>query len=118
MTDEACATCSTRPADPAHYYFRREFCSAECRAEFIRPVVGKAATYCIGSDRYPCTIVAVSKTGAKLTLREDRWLGEGKFEAATGRERTAHRNGDGGYNVGRSGDLTIGVRDAYRDPSF
>lgn len=52
----------------------------DCREAYQRtvmPTVGMGATYSIGSDSYPCTVVAVSKTGHKITLARDDSKGRG-----------------------------------------
>lgn len=37
----------------------------------ITPHVGMGATRCYATDRYPFTVVAVSKSGRRITLQED-----------------------------------------------
>lgn len=115
---ETCKQCGNATTKSAPW----GFCSDACWEEFKRPAVGKPATYQIGSDYYPYTIIAVSPSGAKVTIKGDRVCGGGVlFEAAAGNEediRVAHRNKDGNYRVGRCGWLTIGERLHRMDPSF
>lgn len=110
----SCKGCKREVVDLGFGYF----CSEACRAEFRRPAPGKAATYSIGSDYYPYTIVAVSKAGTKLTVRRDS-ARRGVFEPATGEDETAFRGQDGTYRLtGRYGRLTVGERTYDMDPSF
>jgi hypothetical protein len=44
------------------------------------PVVGDGATYTIGADAYPYTVVAVSPTGSRITIQRDTAL----FDRLTG----------------------------------
>jgi hypothetical protein len=120
MRDENCAQCHKKPATPiAHSYFRREFCSEACLAEFQRPEAGKAATYNIGSDYYPYTIVAVSPSGHKVTVRADRIRRPGLMLPAADEEvEYAHRTKTGVYRMKRCGRLYIGVRHHELDPGF
>lgn len=98
---------------------------------YMRPiVVGMGATYSIGSDRYPCTVTAISKTGHKITTRDDKATrsdGNGISESQTytyerdpkGEVRTFYRLSDGTYrNKTVSCRLRLGSRDMYLDPNF
>lgn len=96
------------------------------------PVVGDPATYSVGSDAYPATVVAVSKSGHRVTLQDDDWKvtsgtvqdGSATYSytpnprAAT---RVATRRADGKYRLAgweRGGFVGFGTRRMYRDPSF
>lgn len=93
-------------------------------------VVGMGATYSIGSDRYACTVIAVSTSGLKVTTRDDkatRTDENGMSECQTysyerdpsGVERTWYRDSKGNYgNKTRGGRLGLGARRAYHDYSF
>lgn len=87
-----------------------------------------AAIYQIGSDRYPYTVIARSKSGHCLTLRSDTYRRtdkNGQSEAQSyvyqanpkGREIKAYKRKDGHYHH-RSAVIFLGSRDAYSDPSF
>lgn len=83
--------------------------------------VGAGATYQIGSDQYPCTIVAVSVTRHKVEVTFDRTVGPGLFlPQPEGRRETFTRRADGSYRlVGKNhGLLSFRGRRSYMDPSF
>jgi hypothetical protein len=105
--------------------------AAEQRHLYRRPLVpGMGATYSIGSDRYACTIVAVSASKNRIVVRCDKAIrtdGNGMSESQSyryerdpaGRETTWYRDSAGRYgNKRRGGRLTPGVRAAYHDYSF
>lgn len=73
-----------------------------------RPVVGELATYCIGSDRYAGEVVAVSKSGHKLTFRR----------RGTRSDRDFYRQANGDYGSRDCGTIGLGYADDYLDPSF
>lgn len=93
-----------------------------------------AATYSIGSDRYPYTIV--EQRGRVLLVRKDDYIGKpGRNNAYTEDqgylyfaneyapiERFSFRKNGHYYRVGSAigagGVLHVGTRRAYRDPSF
>jgi len=96
---------------------------------YLRPIVpGLGATYSIGSDRYACTVIAVSPSAHKITTRDDRAIrtdSNGMSEAQSyryerdpdGALRTFYRNSKGGYGQ-RGGRLYLGARRSYYDYSF
>lgn len=90
--------------------------------------VGDAVTYCVGSDRYAYDVVAVSKSGHKLTIRAATSTPAPGFNFYTnqvytyapnpaGEVMTAYRTKTGAYRVKRCGILVAG-HDEHRDPSF
>lgn len=94
--------------------------------------VGTGVTYCVGTDRYPYTVVEV-KSPRKLIVQRDSWrrtdsngLSEDQDYEFTpdpdGERRviTLRKNGRW-YEVGAhasSCPFTVGHRRAYFDPSF
>lgn len=101
--------------------------------EIIDPEIGMGGTVQIGSDRYAVTIIAVSRSKREVVIQRDmyRWLKgtpgseDQEYEFAPnpqGETKTYTRRQDGYfYQKGqprRGPYLTIGERDAYRDPSF
>src|SRR5207247_2498802 len=95
-----------------------------------RPEVGSGATYAIGSDRYAATVIKVSPSGHQVTVQddEDRLTSGSPFSEAQTYEYLRNASGRvmtftwsrkyGRYVNGGSYRLTLGVRRAYRDPSF
>lgn len=100
-------------------------------ANQVTPEVGMGATWSPWTDCYPCTIVVV--TPRTLVTRDDEYEvvggsildGSAKYEYSPnpeGSEKvwTLRKNGrwvrQGETMNGRS--LTIGIRRAYRDPSY
>jgi hypothetical protein len=87
---------------------------------------GMKATYSVGSDQWPCTVIAVSKSGHKVTVQDDRvteWSeGKGaKIEAdPAGDIHVYTRRSTGRYR--RAGwehsSIWFGRHGAYRDPGF
>lgn len=72
------------------------------------PVVGAGATFGSGSDSYPFTVVAVSKSGHRVTLRRD----EAKVISGTWRSGDAKcvflpGSGDGGLTASRRNNLKL-----------
>lgn len=102
--------------------------SADVWTWVIEP--GMGATYSVGSDRYACTVVAVSPSGHKITTRDDRAIRtddngmsdcqEYRYERdADGPTRTFYRDSKGLYgNKTKGGRLGLGHRRAYHDYSF
>jgi len=98
------------------------------------PEVGMGATEQVGSDRYPYTIQEVNRGGQELVLTMDDFirtdsngLSESQeytyVEQKDGIRRVFTRRKDGRYRLKGTpstwgGALTVGVRRAYRDPSF
>jgi hypothetical protein len=70
------------------------------------PVVGDAATYSVGSDSYPATVVKVSPSGHRVTLQDDSWKvtsgsmmdGSADFKSAS-RLTSVTRRADGKYRL-------------------
>lgn len=94
------------------------------------PQVGMGATLCVGGDRYPYTIVKVGKNGATFTMQADDYkMTHGSYYSEDqeysyevnpqGEEREVRLASVGIWRVrgGRS-TVILGVRQAYRDPSF
>lgn len=101
--------------------------------ETLIPVVGMGATYYIGSDRYPYTIIAVNKTGKTICVQRDKATPAegydyyskqvynytpnllGDIEVYTLRKNGRfYRQGE----TSKYGCLVIGKRNQYQDPSF
>jgi hypothetical protein len=96
------------------------------------PVVGDEATYSVGSDSYPATVVAVSKSGHRVTLQDANWTvtsgsmhdgsAQYSYEAnPSGPTRVATRRANGDYRLqgwDRGGFVGFGHRRMYHDPSF
>lgn len=90
----------------------------------LMPVVGMAATVAIGTDRHAATVVEVSPSGHKVTVRQDKatrtdanGMSESqsyKYESdPNGKLYTFYRRGDGKY-----GKLILAARRTYHDYSF
>lgn len=88
------------------------------------PYVGQPATVLYWSDRHAATVIAVSKSGYKVTVREcravrvdDNGMSDCQSyryeEDEAGKVHTMHRRADGSY-----GKLALGIRDHYFDYSF
>lgn len=101
----------------------------------FKPQVGDACTKYIGSDRYAGTIVAVSKSGKRVTWRQDETISADGHEGPFGRQRYDYLPVENGYtmefSLRKSGSwrvvgesdrngygLRMGERDTYRDPHF
>lgn len=93
------------------------------------PMVGQGATIHIGSDRYPATIIAISASGKTVTLREDQFYrtdrnGISELQSYAyetnelGKEHKARLRKSGRYYTARGFLVTLGTREAYRDPTF
>jgi len=87
------------------------------------PAIGMGATIYMWSDRHAATVVAISKSGKRITLRADRvtrW--ENSYGAAflpdpDGVTYEANLTKNGTWKSAGNG-VTLGNRAAYRDPSF
>lgn len=88
------------------------------------PYVGQPATVCVGTDRHPATVIAVSRSGAKVTVRQDRairlddnGMSDSQHyafeEDPAGEVRVFHR-GEHGYRA-RGYVLRLGARSAFHD---
>jgi hypothetical protein len=98
------------------------------------PQIGMGVTRCIGSDRYPGTILGISKSGKKIGVASDDYeIVSGSYgsevykitpaAAEDGKGLSYYtRRQDGRFReVGGSMNcvpLRIGDRSVYRDPSF
>jgi hypothetical protein len=101
------------------------------RTTWCRPILpGMGATYRIGSDRYACTIIKISKNMGQITTRDDRvWrldnngMSEdqswGYASDPEGEVRVFFRDSKGLYgNKTKGGSLILGVRKHFHDFSF
>jgi len=83
---------------------------------------GTGATYCVGTDRHPCTIVRVEDNGRRLGVVLDTVAGPGVFSMPELDEEPERWFAlrDGVYRLdGRPyGRLEVGRRNFYRDPNF
>ena len=101
--------------------------------EVVTPEVGMGATYVVGSDRYPYTIVEVSKSGNRITVQSDREYAAEGYNYYSNQVFTYTPNTDGSLHilsyrkknnvwreVGKKSSLYfyIGERRFYQDPSF
>lgn len=99
----------------------------------VKPEIGMGVTYCIGSDRYPCTVSKVV-SDREIEVKAD------EFRSAPGHNyygiqkwimtpnpdgvpttltlRKSGRWVKAGETMKSSGFWRIGIRDAYQDPSF
>lgn len=97
------------------------------------PAVGSLATYHIGSDCYPYTVIAMSPSGHRVTLQERKarrvdnngaWSDCQTYitvDDDNGRTMTATRRKDGAYRAkgcSNYGRVTFGAARKHRDPSF
>lgn len=96
------------------------------------PVLNSPATVTIWTDSYPVTVIAISKSGSKITLQRDRAVvisgsvmdGSAKYEIVrdtTGTTEVATRRGNGRYRLqgwNSGGAVNFGFARAYSDPSF
>ncbi len=91
------------------------------------PKVGMGCTICFYTDLRAGTVIAVSPSGNKVTVREDKAIrtdDNGMSECQSyryepdpnGSVRTFYRNAQGGY--GKGPRLGLGYRNAYFDYSF
>lgn len=99
----------------------------------MKPEIGMGVTYCIGSDRYPCTISKVVND-RQIEVQADEfradvghdYYGNQKWiiiqnPDGTPTTLTLRKNGrwvQAGETMNSSGLYRIGERDAYQDPSF
>ena len=96
-------------------------------ASATAPVVGEGATILAWSDRYPGTVIAVSKSGKTATVREDRAIRtdgggmteaqEYRFEANPEGRTWTFRLTTRGWRGGGYG-ASFGHRSRYYDFSF
>lgn len=84
------------------------------------PQVGDGCHYGIGSDRYPFTVVEVSKSGHRVVVENDKARG-GLYVVRSGNldAKVFTRRADGRYRPAGSkcGYLAPG-RESYMDPDF
>lgn len=95
------------------------------------PALNTPGYFTSGSDRYPCTVTAVSKSGHTVTVRREEYRvvsgsahdGSAKYEFTPGTgpgSEVFTRRQDGTYR--RKGNsysvLVLGAWDAYYDPHF
>ena len=122
---DACAVCGAEMIEtqPGHFSLRKPQ---------TVPRVGEGVTYSIGTDRYPATIIAVSKSGKTITIQDDKsnvisgstqdGSAEWRFEEnPDGRVQRATLRADGRYRLSgwkRGGNVSLGGRSCYVDPHF
>lgn len=95
------------------------------------PPVGELATYCIGSDRYPYTVIEVSASGHRVVVQgrkrrrvDNNGLGGAQRYITTenpeGDTMVVTRRKDGRYRPKGSkvGYVFFGEADCYSDPHF
>lgn len=94
------------------------------------PEVGDGMTVCFWTDRRACTVIAVTPSGATVTLQEDHAIRtdeNGMSDAQSyryepnpdGVTRVARRGRDGRYSIGgRRGSAVVPGRRHYHDYSF
>jgi hypothetical protein len=94
------------------------------------PEVGMGATICVGSDRYPATIIQVTQNGKRIVIQEDKATridNNGFSEQQeyiiqpdlNGTIHIASLRKDGRYHeVGGATPITVGVRSKYYDFSY
>lgn len=93
------------------------------------PQVGTHGSYSIGSDSYPCTVVAVSPSGHRVTVETDETTKSTPFPDSTGIEfarreggrRTVFtRRANGRYRMAGAnyGSLSLTGWYSHQDPSF
>ena len=119
----------------------RKFCPANCRYGMVyvednnghdcptcqgegfvqgEPEVGDAATYGIGADRYPYTVVGMSSSGKTLTLKPSKFR-RGVFlpdEDVYTRTATLRRDGVYRFKYQNYGSVMLGRREYSLDPHF
>lgn len=98
--------------------------------EITVPAVGMPCTICWITDRKAATVIAVSPTGAKVTVREDKATrtdknGMSESQSYTyerdpvGAEHVFHRQANGSYRSASQGKrLVLGERRSYHDYSY
>jgi len=85
----------------------------------MRPYIGMGATYAIGTDRHPMTIVAID--GERIGAAFDTAYGAGVFDPALdGEPQRWFVPSYGTYRLenARFGRLELGRRDFYQDPTL
>ena len=98
----------------------------------LKPVMDMIATWNCGSDAYPCTVIAMSKSGKTITIQDDlsfvisgseydgtaqynyRRDPKGRIQAATLRKDGFRLK----YACKGYGRVLLGWRRRYYDPSF
>lgn len=97
------------------------------KEQFVTTTVGMGATVVLYTDRHACTVVGISKSGKRVTLRRDqvtRLDARGRSESQsyrfaadpTGQVSTARLTKRGWSSGGCK--VLIGVREEYYDPNF
>lgn len=88
------------------------------KANAFQPSVGMPATYMIGTDCYPCTVMSISKNGRKITLSKDKARKQ-LFVPNAANVMTVYRNTDGTFRgKGGVGSIAFGKRTFSLDPHF
>jgi hypothetical protein len=104
----------------------------EMKATYKDNLIGQPATFGYGSDCYPGTVIAQSKSGKEITIQSDNYraISGDHFSCNVVYEYTPNPNGatskyrwnekrqaftQGGA---RGNACCVGVRRAYSDPSF
>ena len=112
MHEPDCASLNGKPCDCYNNY---EWSDEYQRT--VMPTVGMGATYTIGSDSYPMTVVAVERNGTRLLLGHDDEKSPTLFVPASLETRrpdqlmVVTRRRDGCYRPrDRCGHVALGVR--------
>jgi hypothetical protein len=82
----------------------------------VTPEIGMPATYCVGSDRYAMTVVAIKRNGRTVEARHGKPDESIPYRAA--KAFTLRKNGRYILQGCESGTLALGVAVDYLDPSF
>lgn len=93
------------------------------------PSVDCGATLCYYTDRHAGTVIAVSASGRKITIREDKSIrtdDHGMSESQAyryerdpdGRVHVCYLRKDGRYHSNQGPRVIVGLRNAYHDYSF
>lgn len=87
------------------------------------PELGMGATILMWTDRRPCTVIAISPSGKRITVQEDHW-NDGQFSPDANAQKVDYTLRKCGRWV-RQGSRTnggewlrLGKRDYYYDMSF
>ena len=115
MHEPDCATVKGKTCDCCNRY---EW--SDAYQVTLVPTVGMAATYCIGSDSYAMTVVAVERNGQVIVLGSDEDRGSVYIPATLETRRPdqlkrATKRQDGRYRLkGKDfGNIVLGIRETH-----